>query len=452
MPITRSHDSLRVSDDRTIDELARLYRNAFVVSSVRKLSESEAADAWAEFGAEDNCRPKAAIAGQTIFVFLYASLNEPPVVVVAIATGTPLSATAASFAKDLSKIFNQDVLLCPHVQQSLELWATLGETRFSRAMARYPEFNTIKVAGWIRLFEKSSTLTYEGSHPTTSVLISRKPSETKKALGTAFLPNTCALSLQDALLHEKWVRAVIEGRRVGLFCSQRTEHVTGFVSLPDLDAADRHLYAPHESFLSIRGALQPRDICMVSAPHGDLFVMCGDGVVFHRSQGEWRLDNYDSVHEILLRSHRKETVVDVLRLALDLSFERSGALLFLPDDDAPLTKIVSDHSAPTANRHLRTSVRGMRLSRSGQRQVIAAAASTDGAVVIDKNGAIVDIACLITPPSDLQLRHHRVDRRSFPGARSAATWNASAWGTAIKISEDGPISIYRHCVELATIG
>ena len=35
------------------------------------------------------------------------------------------------------------------------------------------------------------------------------------------------------------------------------------------------------------------------------------------------------------------------------------------------------------------------------------------------------------------------DKARFPGARSTAAWNASVYGISIKISEDGPITVYR---------
>jgi hypothetical protein len=34
--------------------------------------------------------------------------------------------------------------------------------------------------------------------------------------------------------------------------------------------------------------------------------------------------------------------------------------------------------------------------------------------------------------------------KRFSGARSTAAWNASLYGIAIKVSEDGPINIYRY--------
>ena len=40
----------------------------------------------------------------------------------------------------------------------------------------------------------------------------------------------------------------------------------------------------------------------------------------------------------------------------------------------------------------------------------------------------------------------------FPGARTTAAWNASIFGVAIKISEDGPISIFERGEVILQLG
>jgi hypothetical protein len=52
---------------------------------------------------------------------------------------------------------------------------------------------------------------------------------------------------------------------------------------------------------------------------------------------------------------------------------------------------------------------------------------------------------LLGEPSLASLRATgHADLRRFPGARTTAAWNASIHGLALKVSEDGPITVFRH--------
>jgi len=82
-----------------------------------------------------------------------------------------------------------------------------------------------------------------------------------------------------------------------------------------------------------------------------------------------------------------------------LSFERTGALLCIPDRRDYLSALVSDHaSADRANRILRESLRGLNITRWKERQVITAAATTDGSTIMSRQGKLLDIACMIAKP------------------------------------------------------
>jgi hypothetical protein len=143
-----------------------------------------------------------------------------------------------------------------------------------------------------------------------------------------------------------------------------------------------------------------------------------------------------------------------LRAALDLAFERKGALFCVLNRVKDIRNIIADHRmADQVNGTLRESLRGLSMVNEEQRQVITAAAGTDGATILTSGGRIVDIACMIKTPSQEKLSSVGLDHlRTFPGSRSTAAWNASLFGVVVKISEDGPISIWKAGKEIARVG
>ena len=142
-----------------------------------------------------------------------------------------------------------------------------------------------------------------------------------------------------------------------------------------------------------------------------------------------------------------------MRTTIDLSYERKGALICILNDSNSIKQIVSDHQEPSrANGLLRKSLFGLSILNWAQRQVITAAASTDGAIILDRDGTVLDVACMLSKanPSCWEAEGF-AEPISTPGARSGAAWHGSFYGITIKVSADGPISMYKNGRELGHI-
>jgi DNA integrity scanning protein DisA with diadenylate cyclase activity len=182
--------------------------------------------------------------------------------------------------------------------------------------------------------------------------------------------------------------------------------------------------------------------------------MFPNGAVFHKAQGRWQYLNYDATYSFLTKKLETDTATSILRMALDLSYERRGALLCVVNETESLQKMIPDYASKgRANIALRKSLKGLNVNDSDQRHVIKAAATADGALVIDREGEILDVACMIGDPSDLDLTNAgQTQLRRMSGARSTAAWNASIYGLAIKVSEDGPITVFENGSLTSQIG
>lgn len=179
-----------------------------------------------------------------------------------------------------------------------------------------------------------------------------------------------------------------------------------------------------------------------------------NGATFCRTQGRWFFLNYQHLYHVLNETVSDEIAISIIRLVLDLSFERHGALLAVLDNASCVGQVITDHTDHRrVNIDLRKTVSGLNLLMWPQRQVVFAACKSDGALILTRQGAVADVACMIGDPSSEALKKAGFESiQRYAGARSTAAWNSSIYGTAIKISEDGPITMFRHGKVVASLG
>lgn len=140
----------------------------------------------------------------------------------------------------------------------------------------------------------------------------------------------------------------------------------------------------------------------------------------------------------------KEISAGLVRIILDLSFERRGGLIVILRDEKTIGKVVPDHVVEgRVNQSLRNFSRKLIITDSADRRIIRGGAAIDGAIILSRSGRVLDSACMIGEPSAADCASvGKKTLQRFAGARTTAAWNASIFGVAIKISEDGPITIF----------
>ncbi|ATB32342.1 hypothetical protein [Melittangium boletus] len=434
--------------------LANAFKDIFPGSTTSSLSAADLAAQIEALGPRAALKPKVVPLDETRLAALLYFDQPTPQAGLLIDLWRPVRTSDSHFARAFCRVFNDDLT---HVSAALPLnehWASLEQTRLRRAVARFLNYRPHQMSNWIRAVEDSMALTYEGRAVRHCLIVARKAPKLVQKLQNKFIPLPGGISIENALLREKWIRTVVDGRRVALLGSMHSGNIIGFISLAEVDRNDAALrYAPHETLVPVQAVLghSAHDVALVASPQGDLFILSGKGSVFQKTHGHWRVLDYEALHERLSLRFREDVVIGVLRAAIDLSFERTGALFCLLDSREDLTDFIPDHGhALAANSHLRRSLRGQNISVWAQRQVITAAAATDGAVVLDKDGSVLDIACMISSPREIARLGLR--EPSMPGARALAAWRASFRGVAINVSEDGPITVYERGATIGRIG
>src|SRR5690606_2600237 len=110
------------------------------------------------------------------------------------------------------------------------------------------------------------------------------------------------------------------------------------------------------------------------------------------------------------------------RLLLNLAFDRQGALIFIHDNASELKEIIPDFDIrKKVNGTLRNTVNGLNISEKKQRKVIQSSAKVDGALIINNDGIVLDVACMIGQPTEAKLKQLGLKKlERFSGARSTA--------------------------------
>ena len=258
-------------DKAIIQSFARSFEYIFPGKETLVLNSPQAAPIWNRHCHLDTGRPKGVWDTQTksVVAFLYASVEkgEPKA-----ACSIPLASSPherdLNFARAFSKIFNEDYLRCPDKLKTQELWRALRSTQFLRAIARVSGFDSVDASSWIQTMEGSMTLRYEGKPMQHAVIFYRNPKPVIQTFKKNVVQLHGKISLQQALLGEKWIRSVVDGKRVALIGSKSDNGgIIGLLSvsaIPEVVKDGR--IVPHEPLRKIQSALGNADFALVASP------------------------------------------------------------------------------------------------------------------------------------------------------------------------------------------
>ena len=447
---------MRIQQPKTCSELRDLLQGVVTGSKCTEFDHHVAVEYWCDRLSEPKEQRNAYIDPDTKDIIVTLWDDDTPVGGVRVSFQNHADPVDEIFVRAIARVFDHDIRVCHTVKESDELWSNLRQSLVSRAIGRaLGTFDGEDAASWINIMELSVSLTYENRPVRHVVIVAYKFSELESKVGESLICFSEALSFKNAILAEKWVRAVVDGKRVALVATKRNGgQVRGFLSLMSVGHRNVEDSVPHESLLEIFSILARRDVAFIVSDAGDLWILSGRKVFWQKTQGRWKYLNYSHIHRSLADILKSESLVrNILRICIDLAYERKGALFWLPQDEKHVKNLVIDHDNPITNIALRKALRGIKIDQWNQRQIIASAAGTDGATIVNCSGELVDIAVMLkTPSSKIYKQFGFKKPEIFPGARTTATWNASLYGVAVKVSEDGPITVWHHGKEIASLG
>ena len=200
-------------------------------------------------------------------------------------------------------------------------------------------------------------------------------------------------------------------------------------------------------------------ICLVLTPSQEIKVFAGGNMTFSFSDARWRLldipTKFATWCKAVGNTGELDLALRIFQAALNLSEDRKGALfVVLRDPAASVTQLIApadrideevtfddpedpDNLSPRlAKRSLHHVVRGRTIGEIDA-TVLEALAGIDGAVATDRDGRLLTFGAILRiAPENLKVA------RAVEGARTLAALAASLHGPALKVSEDGFLTMF----------
>ncbi len=222
-----------------------------------------------------------------------------------------------------------------------------------------------------------------------------------------------------------------------------------FVDLDEISSAgaSAHKYFPEWSEPIAKASKDRWSICLNR--NGDLLVF-DDGTLYLSYRfGRWQFWNHRHLIDLLTNRMRVQHVLptkigevarSIYRVALDVSFRRTGGLFVVLKNKNRLYEIVrhgdaiGDPQRQSDDVVLDRAIQGRKVFNL-PRSVLAEIAALDGAVVLSNDGTIRAYGAVLNPKRTGKA--HPAE-----GSRTKAAIGASNCGLALKISSDGGMTVY----------
>jgi DNA integrity scanning protein DisA with diadenylate cyclase activity len=204
-------------------------------------------------------------------------------------------------------------------------------------------------------------------------------------------------------------------------------------------SADR--YEPHA-----RATLDGRRISLTLTPNGEIKISTNGVQTFAFVDGRWRLTDLAEKYAALERLIERGLAQRLFTAALNLAEHRHGALFVVLPPGAE-THIVSAtdqlvvdgtprNSAAPSKQDLHYLLAGANVLTLPT-TIVQSVARIDGAVVVRPTGELMAVGAILKGGGGIT---------GIEGARTTAAIHASLLGTAIKVSEDGVVSLFKDGV------
>jgi len=235
------------------------------------------------------------------------------------------------------------------------------------------------------------------------------------------------LGLRTELKKIKALNAIADGTSSLLVANSKGK-ISRWISLPQQkDPTNETWEMVPRQFRGIQNFQVGRDIVVVATPAGELYLFHRKNVWAWSNKG-WRRISGPSIRPMLARYTDQESAKLLTELTTEMAFSRKGGLIIVTPSPDDLTK----NGSPGIGKLFR----GKRLFSVREVGVwsLLRFAAIDGCILIDGQGAVVNAGVILNVPPQ--------HTSAGEGARTAAASFASTYGIAVKVSQDGPISVF----------
>ena len=293
----------------------------------------------------------------------------------------------------------------------------------------------------IQLLKNLSYQRYEGKPATTGFLVHRttEPALRKllKIRGHGLMPLQPPQTIAPDFLDNPLTYRFIDGNNL-FFVANIQMQVIGVMrtSLAAMQT-DIERLTQRELFSLVRRAGSGAFAVTVNEV-SEIEVLISPARLLVRRKGVWAVFDPDIFRSFLGEGMNQETVDDLLWTVYAVSKLRHGTVILIHDGTprhlASLKKGSVGGDDPIG-RLLISRVKGQSIVELKQSGTLLRILSSDGMTVLDKNGKLLETGFII------DTSHAR--EMVIGGGRTTAAIAASFFGKVIKVSQDGPIELYR---------
>jgi hypothetical protein len=302
----------------------------------------------------------------------------------------------------------------------------------------------------IQLLKSLSYQRYEGAPATTGFLICRSQldeflADLKKTHYDWFDLGEDRRRISADFFRNPLSYRLVDGHR-SLFVGDIRMNIKGTIGLNSPDHGDQIEQLAHRETLNLLSSAGEGSFAIYVNQSSEVEIVLDTYRMLVWRKGYWGLYDPDIMREFLSGRLDKRSIEHLVWTIYALSKSRHGTVVLVANDDTDLDVLRkgSVGGRDPLSRALVRHVRGKKigaLKRSGELSRIL---SSDGLTVINRKGELLDTGVIVDTS--------KVSDLVTGGGRTTAATSASHYGCVVKVSEDGPVELYRAGQSLYRFG
>lgn len=302
----------------------------------------------------------------------------------------------------------------------------------------------------IQLLKSLSYQCYEGTPATTGFLICRSQLDDFLAAMKKTRYDWLDLGEDRRRISANFFRnplsyRLVDGHR-SLFVGDIRMNIKGTLGLNSPGPGDQIEQLAHRETLNLLSKAGEGSFAVYVNTSSEVEIVLDTDKLLVWRKGYWGLYDPDIMREFFAGRLDKRSIEHLVWTVYALSKSRHGTVVLVADDDTDLDVLRkgSVGGRDPLSRALIRHVRGKKigaLKRSGQLSRIL---SSDGLTVINRKGELLDSGVIVDTS--------KVKNLVTGGGRTTAATSASYYGCVVKVSEDGPVELYKAGQSLYRFG
>jgi len=278
---------------------------------------------------------------------------------------------------------------------------------------------------------------YEGQACTSGFVFLSEPERQIAALEPEyrFQPFEKFAKLDESFFHTPAAYRYVDGRNA-FYAIDHVQQVYGVARLKDPTRYGRIARSAYDHVDPLLRGLEGRAWVVCSSRPHELEVIARSGRHLRWNKSHWHFVDRSIAFKFLeARGIASSIATALVQVTFALSEMHVGTVLLIPDDAESLPRVAGQIDSSNLAQALIATYSGRLLPELVADNSIIGLLGSDGLTILGKNGAIRSSGLII----DLQAEQ---PNKAAGGGRTQAALAASRHGTVIKVSQDGPVSIF----------